>query len=63
MCEYCSGERSIMNLVVETFKKENVFFNIIGNWIYLIRKDGTININTRWGINYCPMCGRKLEDK
>lgn len=63
MCEYCSGERSIMNLVVETFKKENVFFNIIGNWIYLIRKDGTININTRWRINYCPMCGTRLEDK
>ena len=61
MCEYCSGEESFMNIIVENlFKEENVFFIIIGNYIYLATEDGNINRKTRRKINYCPMCGRKL---
>lgn len=61
MCEYCSGEKSFMNIIVENiFINEDVFFIIIGNYIYLATEDGNINTNTRWEINYCPMCGRNL---
>lgn len=61
MCKYCSGEESFMNVIVENiFINEDVFFIIIGNYIYLATEDGNINKNTRWKINYCPMCGRKL---
>lgn len=57
MCEYCSGEKSFMNVIVENlFINEDVFFIIIGNYIYLTTEDGNINKNTRWKINYCPMC-------
>ena len=57
MCKYCSGESSFMHIVVQQlFGNKDVFFIIIDKYIYLATKDGDINKNTRWKINYCPMC-------
>ena len=61
MCKYCTGERSVMHLVVTNYLgEEGVFFYIIGNWIYLVKEDGSIDINTRCEITYCPMCRQKV---
>lgn len=61
MCKCCEGEKSFMHIVVERLLgNEDVFFIIMGNYVYIATEDGHINVKTRWRINYCPMCGKKL---
>jgi len=59
MCKYCDGKNGFTNKLEEkefmTFYISNVALNME---IYL----PTRVIETKILINYCPMCGRKLED-
>lgn len=60
MCEFCTVVKS--NSLYDKCKKQNNF------WIDIWLNDGSADINCECGeyeacmqINYCPMCGRKLE--
>lgn len=58
-CQYCNDEPKII-------RPENPFnnhlnFQIFNRYICLI--DYKYKVDEKFEINYCPICGRKLNDK
>lgn len=54
MCEYCDiaeCEPLIAGVTVETYIYDNI----------LVSRDSEMGYGNETEINYCPMCGRKLE--
>lgn len=56
MCEYCKKGKHI-----EELEKDKIFLVIYGRHLRLSGKLFSINFGRDMIINYCPMCGRKLE--
>ena len=56
MCEYCEKEKVILTFD-ESVDFEG-YVNIINNQLVISNDYGLTAIR----INYCPMCGRKLEE-
>lgn len=56
MCEYCKEAKHI-----EELEKDKIFLVIYGKHLRLIGKLFSIDFGRDMMINYCPMCGRKLE--
>ncbi len=55
-CEYCDGEKDLL-------KKYNGFtVSIYKNELELYFEHNEGDASDDVKINYCPMCGRKLED-
>ena len=72
MCKYCEIED--MNFEVDnSFNKDSIAMKAILNWnswspSILMETTvyagvfGSINIESNFNVNYCPICGRKLGD-
>ena len=57
MCKYCEGE-----LDIEEIDKEhplNIIYEYNKKYLYL--DDYKKDYQASWEINYCPMCGIKLQ--
>lgn len=59
-CEYCCG-RNANNIYYEDLHIRTSYLKIVENFLYSydIKNEQINNVE----INYCPMCGRKLNDK
>ncbi len=53
-CQYCTGEKPILDDWFSTVE-------IGDDTIYVVGCNGYHTVRTSFNINYCPMCGRKLE--
>ena len=69
MCEYCQRGKVINKMIKDIDNDEEEFAQIVFLPEPLLRvdldgedKDG-YKVSDYFEINYCPMCGRKLEDK
>lgn len=75
MCEYCKETNCVLSEGIKTstgrvafadlrFDSENNELDINYG---LLNEDGSQGKDTQWsdsfGINYCPVCGRKLDKK
>ena len=62
MCEYCKGKFG-SDLLIKG--NESVFIDVTKGRLELVkvtRRDGIVTFDSQ-KINYCPVCGRKLEDQ
>lgn len=62
MCEYCEGKVG-SDLLIEGSKA--VFIDVAKRRLELVkvtRRDGIVTFDSQ-KINYCPVCGRKLEEQ
>ena len=59
MCEYCK-EYSSRYLLIEPYNDGNIFMDLTGNALRIF-DDESPGLLTTLQINYCPMCGRRLE--
>jgi hypothetical protein len=60
MCKYCEGEKKIKD---NYWKMDLEIYQCKGE--YFMGGDMEVyggNIDTDYSINYCPMCGRKLNE-
>ena len=57
MCKYCEKEKKI-----EEEENDNIYFTIYGRFLRVQGKVFTIPLGRTIKINYCPMCGRRLEE-
>ena len=62
MCDYCNGNPFKRKRLMENIKGD--YFVVINNCNYL--EDSVVGRSTDYSlfgekINFCPMCGRKLE--
>lgn len=58
-CEYCNDDPKIIR--PENLFNNYLIFQIFNRYICLI--DYKYKIDEKFEINYCPICGRKLNDK
>ena len=67
MCDYCEKEKKLRSIDWEHYKFEEDFITISGNTLHIeaLAACGWENgiAEEEYRINYCPMCGRKLEAK
>ena len=61
MCEYCEGKHPV-HLYDDGFETVEVFIVYRRLYVDVRCDDYTYNVNTSAPINFCPMCGRELED-
>lgn len=64
MCEYCDDYHAPTELI-----REPIDLGVAGDWYMMIDvEDGELKFSWRDAeysrkINYCPMCGRKLDEE
>ena len=60
-CEYCShkGIESLIEFELEIGGNLDVV--IVGNKIQIYTHNGSLEVDEEFKINYCPVCGRKLN--
>ena len=64
MCEYCDSEYYLDNEPLTKTDKNTIGDVIIADngYLFYLYSDAMIDYECEYHINYCPMCGRKLNE-
>ena len=68
-CEYCKGDKNIIDDIVDNINNrgicEGIVMNIYSGKLNIYVATNTYDLSLKGEsieINYCPFCGRKLND-
>lgn len=62
MCEYCEGDKFILEDRYERGAASFKWMSLHSNGLLVFNTDGNEYERGEVYINYCPMCGRKLKE-
>lgn len=65
MCKYCQSygcDYANVNDIPTNFEIDSISLHMSNGWLYVYYKGLEESDGTRLDINYCPMCGRKLNE-